>query len=172
MTPDDSTWRAFIAVFLGLLCGPIILPFVLGGLILKKYFQDGLSRLIGLFVVKPVVSYPLWFFIFNSPFIGDTLRLLLLAFIEVVLTVGVIILLKSIFHAKSWRLWLIILIDVSRWFVTFIGFFSLANSSFGTTQWWLALMNFAYPSFLAILAWVILLARDRASQNSFNISPG
>ena len=42
---------------------PLALPFVAGMVILVGYWKDELDRLIGLFAIKPVLAYPLWFYI-------------------------------------------------------------------------------------------------------------
>lgn len=56
MNSDDI----FLLYFVGL---PLVLPFIIGILILAGFWKDEVSRLVGVFTLKPVLAYPIWFYL-------------------------------------------------------------------------------------------------------------
>src|SRR5215212_7471935 len=59
ITFDTPLYLLFIVL-------PLALPLIVGIVILVGYGKDELNRLIGFFTIKPVLAYPLWFYITNT----------------------------------------------------------------------------------------------------------
>ena len=151
----------FYLLFIGL---PLALPFVVGIVILVGYWEDELNRLIGFFTIKPVLAYPIWFYLTTT--IGtywydnwfDNIKQLLGSWLPlipaIILTVGIICAFRNMvtYHLA----WLFLGLDILRMLNTFILADSdeMDNVAFP--------FGLALPSMIAILALIIVTTRKKA----------
>jgi hypothetical protein len=149
---------------------PLLLPFVAGIVLLVWFRKDELDRLIALFTLKPVLAYPLWFYITTT--IGtywydnwfDNIKQLLGSWLPlipaIILTIGIIYTFRNMFtHPLAW---LFLGLDILRMLNTFI----LASSD--------EMDNFSFPfglvlpSMLAILALIIVATRSKTVNSALS----
>ncbi len=124
-------------------CGfPLLLPSIIGTIILRKFWEDELSRLTGFFTLKPILAYPIWFVIFavflltkpdslmsTITYVGENLPIVLLAIIPgVLLTIIIVVVFQRVFKSNKFA-WLFLLGDVIRWGYTLYWSIKLSGSS-------------------------------------------
>ncbi len=149
---------------------PLLLPFVAGIVLLVWFRKDELNRLIALFTLKPVLAYPLWFYITTT--IGthwydnwfDNVKQLLGGWLPlipaIILTIGIIYAFRNMFtHQLAW---LFLGLDILRMLNTLI----LASSD--------EMDNFSFPfglvlpSMIAILALIIVVTHNKTVKSGLS----
>ncbi len=142
--------NSFYFVIVGL---PILLPFLIGSAILVFSWKDELNRLIGFFTLKPVLAYPLWFYISTTVIdtwydnwldhIIHSFGTLLPLVPAIILSIIIIYSFRAMFTNRLAQLFLGL--DILRMVNTFI----LANTSMGD---FFLLFGLILPSLIAVLA--------------------
>jgi hypothetical protein len=150
---------------------PLLLPFIVGIVLLVWFRKDELNRLIALFTLKPVLAYPIWFYITST--IGthwydnwfDNVKQLLGSWLPlipaIIFTIGIIYIFRNMFtHQLAW---IFLGLDTLRMLNTFI----LASSD--------EMDNFCFPfglvlpSIIAILALIIVVVRTKNVSSDLSI---
>lgn len=96
-------------------CGSTLLTLLISTSILALFSKDALSRLFGLFAVKPVIAYGLGvitLFIGLGTWTGFYIRY---AVVEFCLSLVIFFQFKTSYHKYFWLLWLLALLDFTRW---------------------------------------------------------
>lgn len=156
-----------VAIFIVL---PLLLPLVIGIILLIGFRSDELHALIALFTLKPVLAYPIWFYItteietvwYDNWF--DSVKQLLggwLALIPaIILTIGIIYTFRKMFVQQL--AWIFLYLDILRMLNTFI----LSSSD--------RMDNFSFPfglvlpSVIAILALTIVVVRNKKMNSTLS----
>jgi hypothetical protein len=151
---------------------PLAMPFVVGLIVLVGYGKDELNRLIGCITIKPVVAYPLWFYLTNV--VGTTwydnsldditqsagpLFALLPA---IILSIVIVLVFRNTFTHRI--AWLFLGLDILRMLNTLM----LTSSDF---QFWLFAFGILLPSMIAILALIIVTTRKKTINSSLSTLP-
>ena len=166
ITFDTPLYLLFIAL-------PLALPLVVGMIILVGYRKGEINRVIGFFTIKPVLAYPLWFYITTT--IGtywydnwfDNIKQLLGSWLPlipaIILTIAIIYVFRNMF---TYRLaWLFLGLDILRMLNTLI----LASSD--------EMDNFSFPfglvlpSMIAVLALIIVVTRNKTMKSDLSTLP-
>lgn len=158
----------FYFIFVGL---PILLPFLIGSAILVLFWKDKLNRLIGFFTLKPVLAYPLWFFISDTVVgtlhdnwfdnITKSFGNLLPLVPAIILSLGIIYLFRGMFTNRLAQLFLGL--DILRMLNTFMMVSTNAIYFFMT-------FGLLLPSLIAFLALGIAWKR-KSLINSVGLAP-
>lgn len=144
---------------------PLGLPLVAGIIILAGYRKDELNRLMGLIAIKPVLAYPIWFYLMNTVSTTwydswlDKINGPLLPLIPaIMLSIVIVYVSRNMFaHGLAW---LFLGLDILRMLNTFI----LASSDeMDDFSLWFGLL---LPSAVAILALIIAMNRNNAQESS------
>jgi hypothetical protein len=141
-----------------LLCyAPIILPFLIGLIIFITFRKDRIGRLIGAFVFKPVIAYPLWFILVQKTTGVKILDNLFLILPGLALTLVITFFFRQLL-LQNRIAWLFLVGDVVRWVNTWFIFRNGGNSSpdIQSPLLWFGLI---YPSVYAIVALLTLMTR-------------
>lgn len=149
-----------LALIIGL---PLVIPFVIGIILWVGFPTDELHGLISLFTLKPVLAYPIWFYIttniepvWHDNWIDDVERLFggWLALIPaIILTIGITLTFRKMFTQQL--AWIFLYLDILRMLNTFI-----LSSSDGL-DYFSAPFGLVLPSLIAILALIIVGVRDK-----------
>jgi hypothetical protein len=156
ITFDTPLYLLFIVL-------PLALPFVVGIVILVGYGKNGLNRLIGFFTIKPVLAYPLWFYITNAvetrwydnwfDAINQSFGPLLPLIPAIILSIVISYIFRDMFiHPLTW---LFLGLDILRMLNTFILASSDEMDNFSLP------FGLALPSMIAILALIIVTTRNK-----------
>lgn len=138
---------------------PLILPLILGGIILKRFRQYELSRMAGIFTLKPILMYPLWYFFFmdlsvsffeDSSFLAGVLSVIPAIFITILIFARF----RNLFSLDRLA-WLFLVGDILRWLNTIL----FMSSSSGTTFYVFLYVGLSLPSLYAVIAFIIIRQR-------------
>jgi len=154
-----------------LLVLPLSLPFAGGIYILVGYWKDNLSRYIGFLSFKPVIAYPIWFFItctdwfnkvydYHDPVVMAVFPL----FPGIFLTLITVFLFRHLFKVEK-LVWLFLIGDIVRWVNSFVFSAFVDNDIVFNLFIFLAFFGLAFPSLYTIIA--LDIVRKRAvNQNT------
>lgn len=144
-----------------LLIQPLLLPSFISLFILARYWKDDVSKYIGLMSIKPVIAYPIWFFISTSDWINQVydLKPILTVVVPlipaVILTLVIVYFFRHLFpQEESAKVFLIG--DIVRWLNTFV--FSAFPSALLFSLMYFGLI---FPSLYAIGGLIIVVKRSR-----------
>jgi len=156
ITFDTPLYLLFVAL-------PLMLPLAAGLVILVGYGNDELNRLVGFITIKPVIAYPIWFYLamtvsttwYDNWFdtINQSLGHLLPILPAIFLTIGIVYTFRSTF--ADLLAWLFLGLDLLRMFNTLI----LSNSD--DLDGYTLPFGLVLPSVIAILALVIVVTRRK-----------
>lgn len=111
----DSEYLSSLFILLGL-CGiPLALPIIFGSLILKGFWKDEVSRLAGFFVLKPILAFPIYIFIWEDRIWGTFFPLML----YLLLTLCIVFLFRDILKENSVARYFL-LGDIASWLIATI----------------------------------------------------
>jgi hypothetical protein len=148
---------------------PLTMPLVVGLIILVVYRNDMLNRLIGCITIKPVVAYPLWYYLLNT--VGTTLYNnwldnvtqptgpLVPLLPAIILSIVIVYAFRNTFTQRL--AWLFLGLDVLRMLNTLV----LTSSDL---NFWLLTFGILLPSIIAILALIIVTSRNTAINSSLS----
>ncbi len=150
MSSNDLLFYFYILVL------PLLLPLIIGIVILVGFWKDELSRMGGFFTLKPVLAYPLWFYIILQYFVSSSSESNPVeGFIPLIPGIVLTVIIAYRFRrliASNQIAKLFLALDVFRWMYTFsLGFQVDPNIWFGLV----------FPSIYALLAVIIVLVRNR-----------
>ena len=149
---------------------PLLLPLVAGIILLVWYRKAEINRLIALFTLKPVLAYPLWFYITTTistywydnwfdninQLFGDWLPLIP----AIILTIGIIYTFRNMFtHQLAW---LFLGLDILRMLNTLL----LASSD--EMDYFSFPFGLLLPSIIAILALIIVVTRSKTMSSALS----
>jgi hypothetical protein len=145
---------------------PLILPLIIGLVIIFVFNREELDRMAGLFVFKPVIAYPIWFFGPLAWLQQETtgvraLDSVLLLLPGLVLPIIIVYPFRHLF-SKHRLVWLFLMGDILRWGNTWLvfGFGEDMGNPFVSSLLWVGLV---YPSVYSIVVLIILLVHRRLS---------
>jgi hypothetical protein len=151
---------------------PLAMPLVAGLIVLVGYGRDELNWMIGCITIKPVLAYPLWFYLANT--VGatwydnwldnftQTTGPLLPFLPAIILSIVIICVFRNMFvHRLAW---LFLGLDILRMLNTF----ALTSSDF---KFWSLAFGILLPSMIAILALMIVTTRNKTINSSLSALP-
>lgn len=113
-----SLWYDYLIVPV---CFPLLLPLAVGSTLVFAFSQDRFARLSAFFVLKPVVTYPVWIVLFMLSNGEHSLFLATIRIIPALIVTGVLIYnFREQFDAINVRAWFLVLIDIIRWGNTYL----------------------------------------------------
>jgi hypothetical protein len=162
----DTTSVLFYFIIL-----PLLLPLITGLITIFIFWKDELGRMVGFFVFKPVIAYPIWFW---GPFAWlnqatthiKVLDSVLLFLPGLVLTVIIVYPFRHLFYQHRLA-WLFLIGDILRWGNSWL----LASSGLGIPEIKRSVLEILiwggliYPSVYSVAALVILLGGKKATKN-------
>jgi hypothetical protein len=153
-----------------LLVQPLSIPFAVGLFILVRYWKDDVGRFIGFLSLKPVIAYPIWFFISWSDWyskVYDNSRPVLMAVFPLLpgifLTLITVNFFRYLFKIEKVA-WLFLIGDIIRWANTFVFSAFVDNNIVLNLFVFLAFFGLAFPSIYTIIAFIV--ARKRSNRQS------
>jgi len=152
---------------------PLLLPLIIGLLTIFMFWKDELGCMIGFFVFKPVIAYPIWFW---DPFARlsqatthiKALDSVLLFLPGLVLTIIIVYPFRHLFDQHR-LVWLFLTGDILRWGNSWL----LASSGLRIPDIKQSVLEILiwggliYPSVYAIIAFAILLIHRRLMTKSW-----
>ena len=149
---------------------PLALPLVVGIVILVGYCETELNRLIGFITLKPVLAYPLWFYItttvgttwYDNWFdnINQSFGSLLPLIPAIILSVLIVYVFRNMFTHRL--AWLFLGLDILRMLNTLLLASSDEMDNFSLP------FGLALPSVIAILALIIVSTRSKTVSSSLS----
>ena len=147
--------------FVYLLVLPLFVPLILGVIIWIRFSSDKLSRLASLFTLKPILAYPLWFFIFLSGFRNlsnpDPGTELLSLLPGAILSVAIVYRYRDLINEDGLAKWFLGL-DIYRMFNTLL----FMEATFANITGYIFLfIGLVLPSAYAVFALIAAIRRNK-----------
>jgi len=123
-----STDFSLVIIMFGV---PLIAPIIIGVILLIRFKKYRFGLLAAIFTLKPIIAYPIWFFVYSNYY--DNRNIFLAASMAilpgVVLTLIIIYKFRSLFNFKinNWAAWLLLSFDTLRWVGVYL--YSLGGDS-------------------------------------------
>ena len=145
-----------------------VLPIILGPIILRRYREDELSRLAGLFTLKPLLATPLWGLIFSLEdrlSLAPSLKLAVTLVPGIGLTLLILWATRRAFAAERRTGLLFLAADALRWLNTFA--WLLFSASLGrSSPDVLYVVGLVLPNAYAVMALLMMRSRRKGRERS------
>jgi hypothetical protein len=136
---------------------PMLLPFLIGLIMLILFRKDAVSRLVGMFTLKPVIAYPLWFLLFLTDLSNSNSLIYVIGLIPaVLLTIGIVLLNRKVFAKSLIPAAIFLGLDALRMLNTLLTWAGLGDENPLPILFYFGL---ALPSLIAVAALVFTIAR-------------
>jgi hypothetical protein len=141
---------------------PMLLPFLIGLIMLILFRKDAVSRLVGMFTLKPVIAYPLWFLLFLTDLSNSNSLIYVIGLIPaVLLTIAIVLLNWKVFQRSMIPAAIFLGLDALRMLNTLLTWVGVGDEKPVPILFYFGLV---LPSLIAVAALVFAIVR--------RVSPG